>query len=267
MSCCVRMRARSACTFTARARPSSSCGRPVACSCAATSISRSDAAHELMKLKFSAVLSSGRSPMWNAGKGHAAPAAARAAEAAQAVLHPLPPPWDRAYTGRLEDLIAHNEKIVPREATAPREAAMGTSTLVVARQSRDLIDRAKRPMPSVPAAAAGNGGGAPPAPERDEATEAVRRGLGRIRHGAAADDDREPCRRTSSPKRGRRSRARSASVSRVCRSRTSSVRRTSTGASARSTSRRRATRSRSAGTRPATSRSSARPLRRRRSFS
>jgi dipeptidyl aminopeptidase/acylaminoacyl peptidase len=124
----------------------------------------SDAAHELIKLEFSAVLSAGRSPMWNAGKDTLLQLQRELPKPKKQFSILVPPPWDRAYRGRLEDKMAHNEKIVPREATAPREAAMGTSTLIVARQSRDLIERAKRPVPSTPQAAAGNGGGAPPAP-------------------------------------------------------------------------------------------------------
>jgi dipeptidyl aminopeptidase/acylaminoacyl peptidase len=127
----------------------------------------SDAAHELIKLEFSAVLSAGHSPMWNAGKDTLLQLQRELPKPRKLFSILVPPPWDRAYLGRLEDKMAHNEKIVPREATAPREAAMGTSTLVVARQSRDLIERAKRPLPSTPQAAAGNGGGAPPAPPKD----------------------------------------------------------------------------------------------------
>ena len=125
----------------------------------------SDAAHELMKLEFSAVLSSGRSPMWNAGKDTLLQLQRELPKPRKLFSILVPPPWDRAYKGRLENLMAHNEKIVPREATAPREAAMGTSTLVVARQSRDLIERAKRPLPSTPQAAAGDGG--PVAPPKE----------------------------------------------------------------------------------------------------
>jgi dipeptidyl aminopeptidase/acylaminoacyl peptidase len=120
----------------------------------------SDAAHELIKLEFSAVLSAGRSPMWNAGKDTLLQLQRELPKPQKQFSILIPPPWDRAYKGRLENLMAHNEKIVPREATAPREAAMGTSTLVVARQSRDLIERAKRPVPSTATTAAGNG--APP---------------------------------------------------------------------------------------------------------
>lgn len=125
----------------------------------------SDAAHELIKLEFSAVLSAGRSPMWNAGKDTLLQLQRELPKPKKQFSILIPPPWDRAYKGRLENLMAHNEKIVPREATAPREAAMGTSTLVVARQSRDLIERAKRPVPSTPQAAAGNVAGAPPTPK------------------------------------------------------------------------------------------------------
>ena len=266
-SCCGPMRARSACEFTARGPPVvllRKAGGVLVCGDLDLA---SDAAHELMKLEFSAVLSSGRSPMWNAGKDTLLQLQRELPKPRKLFSILVPPPWDRAYTGRLENLMAHNEKIVPREATAPREAAMGTSTLVVARQSRDLIDRAKRPMPSVPAAAAGNGGGAPPPPRkrRSDRSRSPRTGTHPARNGHRRRSRTRPS--TSCPKRVPTSRARSVRNSRVCRSRTSSVRRTSTGASARSISRRRATRSRSAGTRPATSRSTARPLRRRRSIS
>jgi dipeptidyl aminopeptidase/acylaminoacyl peptidase len=128
----------------------------------------SPAAHELIKLEFSAVLSSSRSPMWNAGKDTLLQLQRELPKPPKQFSILVPPPWDRAYKGRLEDNMAHNEKIVPREATAPREAAMGTTTLVVARQSRDLIERAKRPVPVTPAvvSSAGNGGGAAPAPPK-----------------------------------------------------------------------------------------------------
>ena len=88
----------------------------------------SDAAHELIKLEFSAVLSAGRSPMWNAGKDTLLQLQRELPKPQKQFSILIPPPWDRAYKGRLENLMAHNEKIVPREATAPREAAMGTST-------------------------------------------------------------------------------------------------------------------------------------------
>ena len=126
----------------------------------------SDAAHELIKLEFSAVLSAGRSPMWNAGKDTLLQLQRELPKPRKLFSILVPPPWDRAYRGRLEDKMAHNEKIVPREDTAPREAAMGTSTLVVARQSRDLIERAKRPVPSTSAAAASSGG-TPAAPAKE----------------------------------------------------------------------------------------------------
>jgi dipeptidyl aminopeptidase/acylaminoacyl peptidase len=122
----------------------------------------SPAARELMRLEFSAVLSSTRPPMWNAGKDTLLQLQRELPKPRKQFSILVPPPWDRAYKGRLEDQMAHNEKIVPREATAPREAAMGATTLVVARQSRDLIERAKRPTPAAPLGAAGGGAPAPP---------------------------------------------------------------------------------------------------------
>jgi dipeptidyl aminopeptidase/acylaminoacyl peptidase len=61
--------------------------------------------------------------------------------------------------------MTDHDLIVPKEETAPREAAMGLNTLVVSRQARDLIERARRPLPATPAASAGNGG-TPPAPPK-----------------------------------------------------------------------------------------------------
>src|SRR5206468_4715350 len=64
----------------------------------------------------------------------------------------LQAPWDRTYKGRLDDKMYPHDPIVPREATAPREAAMGPATLVVARSARDLVERPRRPAPAHPQA-------------------------------------------------------------------------------------------------------------------
>ena len=105
-------------------------------------------------LRFSAVLSARRSPMWNAGK-----------DDLLALQHELPKPpkqfgillqapWDRAYKGRLEDKLVPHDPIVPREVTAPREAAMGPETLVVATAARELVERPRRPLPATTSASA-----------------------------------------------------------------------------------------------------------------
>src|SRR5207237_1445187 len=51
-------------------------------------------------------------------------------------------------------LVPH-DPIVPREVTAPREAAMGPETLVVASAARELVERPRRPVQR---------GGLPPRP-------------------------------------------------------------------------------------------------------
>ncbi|HET9808835.1 MAG TPA: S9 family peptidase, partial [Candidatus Limnocylindria bacterium] len=70
----------------------------------------------------------------------------------------LPPPWDRAYKGRLEDKMYHHDVIVPKEDTAVRAAAMGPETLVVASATREIQESAKRPVPAV-STVAGDGAG------------------------------------------------------------------------------------------------------------
>ena len=117
-------------------------------------------ARELDKLEFSSVLSSGRAPMWNAGKDTLLLLQQQLPKPRKQFSILIPPPWDRAYVGRLEDKMVHNEKIVPKEATSAREAAMGPATLVVSQEARDLIGRAKRPAPAT-TAGGGNGAGAP----------------------------------------------------------------------------------------------------------
>ena len=125
----------------------------------------SAAAKDLEALEFTAVLSSGRAPMWNAGKDTLLLLQRELPRPNKQFSILLPPPWDRAYAGRLEDKMIHNDKIVPKEETAPREAAMGPATLVVAREARDLIERAKRPVPA--GAVASAAGGPPPSAPRD----------------------------------------------------------------------------------------------------
>ncbi len=106
----------------------------------------SPAARPLLSCDFSSVLSANREPMWNAGR-----------DALRALQHELPkprkrfgillpPPWDRAYAGRLEDKMYPHERIVPEEETAAREAAMGPTTLVVSRTTPDKQARAPRPL-------------------------------------------------------------------------------------------------------------------------
>jgi dipeptidyl aminopeptidase/acylaminoacyl peptidase len=125
----------------------------------------SDAARTLLRIDFSAVLSAGRPPMWNAGKDTLMELQRELPRPPKLFSILIPPPWDRAYRGRLEDKMTNNDPIVPKEETAAREAAMGPATLVVARQARELSDRAKRPLPAAPAVSAG--GGAPPAPPKE----------------------------------------------------------------------------------------------------
>jgi len=109
----------------------------------------SDAARDLTKLAFSAVLSSSRAPVWGAGR-----------DAVQLLQRQLPAPkkrfgiflqapWDRAYRGRLQDQMTPNP-LVPQEETSPREAGMGPSTLIAADTVRDKIERAKRPVAATP---------------------------------------------------------------------------------------------------------------------
>ena len=127
----------------------------------------SDGAKQLESLEFSAVLSSGRPPLWNAGKDTLLDLQRDLPKPQKLFSILVPPPWDRLYKGRLEDKMTNHDPIVPKEDTAPREAAMGPNTLVVSRQARDLIERTKRPLPATPAASAGDGGGASPAPPKE----------------------------------------------------------------------------------------------------
>ncbi|HYK98910.1 MAG TPA: alpha/beta fold hydrolase [Candidatus Acidoferrales bacterium] len=123
----------------------------------------SPAAKQLESLEFTAVLSANRSPMWNAGKDTLLLLQRDLPKPSKQFTILLPPPWDRAYRGRLEDKMVHNDKIVPSEDTSPREAGMGQTTLVVSREGR--IDQAKRPIAT--SATASAGGGTPPPAARD----------------------------------------------------------------------------------------------------
>jgi dipeptidyl aminopeptidase/acylaminoacyl peptidase len=127
----------------------------------------SDAAKQLEGLEFSAVLSARHAPMWNAGRDSLLRLQRDLPKPNKQFSILLPPPWDRAYKGRLEDKMVHNEKIVPVEETAPREAAMGSTTLVVSNDARHLIERAKHPVAASATATAGNGAGAPAAPPKE----------------------------------------------------------------------------------------------------
>ncbi|MDP9283170.1 MAG: hypothetical protein M3P38_13835, partial [Chloroflexota bacterium] len=134
----------------------------------------SEGAKQLLALTFSSVLSSKRAPIWSAGRETLMQLQRELPKPRKQFGILLPPPWDRAYKGRLEDKMYHHDVIVPKEDTAAREAAMGPATLVVASAARETIERAKRPLPdrgaidgdgARPAAApAGAGAGAPPSP-------------------------------------------------------------------------------------------------------
>ncbi|HEV8470647.1 MAG TPA: S9 family peptidase [Candidatus Limnocylindria bacterium] len=118
----------------------------------------SDAARALLPLEFSAVLSARRPPVWNAGKDDLLQLQNELPKPRKQFGILLQAPWDRAYRGRLDDKLTPNDPIVPREVTAPREAAMGPETLVVATTARELVDRPRRPVQR---------GGLPPHPVRD----------------------------------------------------------------------------------------------------
>jgi len=126
----------------------------------------SEAARQLEKLEFSVVLSARRSPMWNAGRDTLLQLQRDLPKPNRQFSILVPPPWDLQYKGRLEDKMTNHDPIVPKEETAPREAAMGPNTLVVSSQARDLIERAKRPVPATAAASASGGTGAPAEPPK-----------------------------------------------------------------------------------------------------
>jgi len=125
----------------------------------------SEAARDLAKLEFSAVLSAGRAPMWNAGKDNLLELQRELPRPIKQFSILVPPPWDRAYKGRLDNLMTNHDPIVPKEDTATRQAAMGPATLVVSSETRDRIERAKRPVPATTTAIGGDGAGAPVLPK------------------------------------------------------------------------------------------------------
>src|SRR5258705_3855855 len=121
----------------------------------------SEGARQLMPLVFSSVLSSKRAPIWNAGRYTLMQLQRELPRSRKQFGILLPPPWDRAYKGRLEDKMYHHDVIVPKEDTAARVAAMGPATLVVASATRETLERAKRPQPD---RGATNGDGVRPSP-------------------------------------------------------------------------------------------------------
>lgn len=125
----------------------------------------SEGAKALEPIEFSSVLSAHRPPMWNAGKDLLLQHQSELPRPKKIFSILLPPPWDRKYRGRLEDKMTNHDPIVPRESTTTREAAMGPATLVVSQQTRDLIERAKRPTPASATSSATES--APPAPKKE----------------------------------------------------------------------------------------------------
>jgi dipeptidyl aminopeptidase/acylaminoacyl peptidase len=123
----------------------------------------SEGAKQLIPLAFSSVLSSKRAPIWNAGRDMLMQLQRELPRPRKQFGILLPPPWDRAYKGRLEDKMYHHDVIVPKEDTAVRAAAMGPETLVVASATREVQESAKRPAQAA-AAVAGDGAGAATAP-------------------------------------------------------------------------------------------------------
>ena len=113
----------------------------------------SDAARDLTKLAFSAVLSSGRAPVWGAGRDSVLLLQRELPAPKKRFGIFLQAPWDRAYRGRLQDQMTANP-LVPQEETTPRGAGMGPSTLIAADTVRDKVERAKRPVPATPRVAA-----------------------------------------------------------------------------------------------------------------
>ena len=104
------------------------------------------AARGLLPLEFAVVLSAQRPPIWNAGKDILLSLQQELPRPRKRFSILLDAPWDRAYKGRLEDKMTHNDPIVPREVTVRREAAMGPETLVVSEAARERVARAPRPV-------------------------------------------------------------------------------------------------------------------------
>ena len=104
------------------------------------------AARALMPIEFSAVLAAHSPPTWNAGRDTLLALQDELPRPRKRFSILLDAPWDRAYKGRLEDKMTHNDPIVPREVTIGREVAMGPETLIVSGTTRDRMERAKRPV-------------------------------------------------------------------------------------------------------------------------
>ena len=122
----------------------------------------SPAAGILADLRFSVILSARRPPVWNAGHDELLRLQRVLPKPRRRFGVLLQVPWDRSHKGRLEDQMKPNP-LIPTERTVADEAAMGPATLVVARASRDLVERPARPAwegvavavaPSAPAAPA-----------------------------------------------------------------------------------------------------------------
>ena len=127
----------------------------------------SEGASQLIPLAFSAVLSANRAPIWNAGRDVLLQLQRELPKPRKQFGILLPPPWDRAYKGRLENKMYHHDVIVPKEDTAAREAAMGPATLVVASATREAGEKAKRPAPAR-STVSGDGAGPAPAAPREQ---------------------------------------------------------------------------------------------------
>ncbi|HET8568414.1 MAG TPA: hypothetical protein VFM93_05445 [Candidatus Limnocylindria bacterium] len=102
------------------------------------------AARPLLGLEFSAILWSSRGPQWSAGKETLGQLQNELPRPKKRFGIFLPAPWDRAYRGRLEDLQTPSP-LIPTEETAPVEAAMGPTTLVVSQTTPAKQARAPRP--------------------------------------------------------------------------------------------------------------------------
>src|SRR5207247_9552334 len=120
----------------------------------------SDAARALLPRDFSAVLSARRAPVWNAGKDDLLQLQNELPKPRKQFGILLQAPWDRAYRGRLDDKLTPQDPIVPREVTAPREAAMGPETLVVATAARELVEGPRRPVSAARVRSGGESEGA-----------------------------------------------------------------------------------------------------------
>ncbi|MDE3102913.1 MAG: hypothetical protein KGJ98_11835 [Chloroflexota bacterium] len=102
-------------------------------------------ARSLLDLEFSTTLSAQQPPIWDAAKDALRVLQRELVKPRRRFGILLDAPWDRSYKGRLEDKMYHNDPIVPREVTTPREAGMGPETLVARDATREKMERAPRP--------------------------------------------------------------------------------------------------------------------------